>query len=143
MNKKFYDALTASIYVNSMTLAGKAIDTDDRKLRASGLYPDWAPGVHKIGEIYNAEGQTWQCFAGYDNAIYPDIKPGASAWFTFNKPLHGKSALTARPFVAPTGAHDTYKVGEYAIFTDGKTYRCISETAYSPRDYAQAWEAVE
>lgn len=143
MDKKFYDALAASIYVNSMTLAGKAIDTDDKRLRASGLYPDWTAGSHEVGEIYNAEGQTWECFAAYDNAVYPDITPSGPAWFTFNRPLHGKTALTARPFVAPMGAHDTYKPGECMTFTDGKTYRCKAETAYSPTDYAQAWEVVE
>ena len=71
---------------------------------------------------------------------YPDVKPGNTAWHTFNRPLHGTSPATARPFVQPTGAHDMYHAGEYMIWTDGKTCRCKSDTAYSPADYAAAWE---
>lgn len=29
-----------------------------------------------------------------------------------------------------------------SINTDGLTYRCVSDTNYSPEDYAQAWEIV-
>ena len=45
----------------------------------------------------------------------------------------------ARPFVAVQGAHDMYKIGEYAVYGD-VLYRCISDTAYSPEEYAAAWE---
>ena len=38
------------------------------------------------------------------------------------------------------GAHDMYKSGEYMIWTDGNTYKCISDTNFSPVEYAQAWE---
>ena len=40
----------------------------------------------------------------------------------------------------PTGAHDMYKTGEYMIWTDGNTYKCIQDTNFSPEEYAQAWE---
>lgn len=46
------------------------------------------------------------------------------------------------PWIKPTGAHDMYKANEYMVFTDGGTYRCIQDTAYSPTEYAQAWERV-
>ena len=49
---------------------------------------------------------------------------------------------TARPWVAPQGAHDMYRAGEYMVFTDGKVYRCLSDTNFSPTDYPQAWEAA-
>lgn len=42
----------------------------------------------------------------------------------------------------PTGAHDMYKVGECMIWTDGEVYKCLSDTAYSPEEYAQDWEVV-
>lgn len=139
-NQKILDALTSLIY-----LARQQVDTitgsdDDKRIRASGLYSEWTAGAYAVGDIRNAQGQTWECFQAHDNAVYPDIKPGNSAWFTFWRPLHSKTAETARPWVAPTGAHDIYKSGEYMVFTDNKIYKCKSDTNFSPTDYAQAWE---
>lgn len=67
----------------------------------------------------------------------PDKTPALFA------PYHGKTVATALPWVTPTGAHDMYKAGEYMIWTNGTTMRCVSDTAYSPADYAGAWEAVK
>lgn len=117
--------------------------TDDENIRVSVLYPDWEPGSHAVGEIYNAEGQIWECFQVYDNAVYPDIVPGNAAWFTFNRPLHGTSPETARPWVTPTGAHDIYRIGEYMVYTDGLTYRCKADTSFGPTDDPNAWEVEE
>ena len=119
--------------------AASAMD-DDGKIRSSYLCKEWAPGNHEKGEVYNANGQTWGCYQSYDNAVYPDIIPGNPAWYTFNRPLHGKSQDTARPWVAPQGAHDMYHTGEYMIYTDGKLYKCLSDTNFSPEEYPQAWE---
>lgn len=138
MNEKTLAALSGAIYLSRLALKGESADTDDKRLRASGLYPDWTPGVHKEGEIYNARGQVWACIQDYDSAVYPDITPERPAWGTFHRPLHGTSPETARPFVAVTGAHDTYKAGEYAWF-EGALYRCLSETAHSPAEYPGAW----
>lgn len=132
----------AKAYRAAIVAARDAVAEDNARLGIRVLFPDWAAGAHAVGEVYNADGQTWECFAAYDNATYPDIKPGNAAWHTFNRPLHGASPATARPFVQPTGAHDMYHAGEYTIWTDGKTYRCKSDTAYSPADYAAAWEVV-
>ena len=114
---------------------------DDARIRVSGLYEPWAAGQFKVGDIRNSGGQTWECFQAHDCAVYPDIKPGSAAWFTFWRPLHGKSPETARPFVPVQGAHDMYKIGEYAVFEDA-LYKCVQDTAYSPADYAPAWEIV-
>lgn len=35
------------------------------------------------------------------------------------------------------------KAGEYMIYTDGITYRCLSDTNFSPEEYPEAWERVE
>lgn len=132
----------AKAYRAAIVAARNTVTEDNARLVISVLYPDWAAGAHTVGEIYNADGQMWECFQAYDNATYPDIQPGNAAWYTFNRPLHGKSMETARPFVQPTGAHDMYKSGEYMIWTDGRTYRCTADTAYSPADYAAAWEVT-
>ena len=138
MNEKILSALSGAIYLSRLTLRGETPDTDDKRLRAAGLFPDWTPGRHEKGERYSAAGQVWACIQDYDTAVWPDIAPGAAAWGTFHRPLHGDSPETAREFVPVTGAHDTYKAGEYARF-QGALYRCLSETAYSPGEYPGAW----
>ena len=152
MSQDLYAALRSAIYLNALTLNGKTVSTDDQRLRASGLYNEWKPGNHAVGEIFNTYAteslgiewnQTWECFQAYDNAVYPDISPGNSAWYTFNRPLHGKSKETARPFVPVQGAHDMYRAGEYMIYTDELIYKCTQDTNFSPTDYSTAWELVE
>lgn len=153
MTEKGLNALASAIYLSRMTLAGNTITEDDQRIRASGLYPDWAAGAHTVGEIFNtwagvhAEGsewdQTWEVYQEYDNGTFPDIAPGNAAWYTFNRPLHGKSPETARPFVPVQGAHDMYRAGEYMVWTDGLTYRCKIDTSFSPADSADDWEVVQ
>ena len=135
-----YKALESAIYYSQMLANGKSVETDDQRLRASGLFADWAAGSYQVGDIRNAKGQTWECFQAHDNATYPDINPDNAAWFTFWRPLHGKSPETARPFTPVQGAHDMYRAGEYMIYTDGLTYKCLSDTNFSPEEYEQAWE---
>lgn len=141
MTDKLLEALASSIYLSRLTLAGEAVDSDDKRLRVSGLYPDWEPGEHAVGDIYNACGQTWECFAAYDNGVYPDIRPGEAAWYTFNRPLHGTTPETARPFVPVQGAHDMYRAGEHMTL-DGALWRCVSDTNFSPEEYPAAWEEM-
>ena len=137
-----YDALASAIYLSRQSLNGEAIDTDDKRIRASGLYEDWTPGSYQVGDIRNANGQTWECFQAHDNATYPDINPDNAAWYTFWRPLHGTSPETARPFVPVQGAHDMYRYDEYMIYSDGKIYHCIAPngTNFSPEEYEAAWE---
>ena len=129
--------------VRRMVLAQMADLDDDSRIRVSGLYEPWTAGKYEAGDIRNAGGQTWECFQAHDNATYPDIKPGTAAWYTFWRPLHGKSPETARPFVPVQGAHDMYRAGEYMVWTDGRIKRATQDTAYSPADYPPAWEDVE
>ena len=135
-----YNALESAIYYSQMLANGQTVETDDQRLRASGLFADWAAGSYQVGDIRNAKGQTWECFQAHDNATYPDINPDNAAWYTFWRPLHGKSPETARPFTPVQGAHDMYRAGEYMIYTDGLTYKCLSDTNFSPEEYGQAWE---
>lgn len=140
MDSKFYDALASAVYLAKTLLPN--ITDDDQRIRASGLYSEWVAGNHKKGETYNAMGQTWECYQDYDNAVYPDIVPSSVAWSTFNRPLHGKTRETARPFVHPAHAEDIYRYGEWMIWTDGLYYRCVAEngTDFSPEEYPGAWE---
>lgn len=143
MNDKMLNALSSAIFVSRITLTGETVNTDDKKIRASGLYHEWSAGKHSVGDIYNANSQTWECYQAYDNAVYPDIHPDNSAWCTFNRPLHGTTPETARLFVPVQGSHDMYRKGEYMVWIDEKIYRCKSDTNFSPDKYAAAWEKTE
>ena len=146
---KFYrdgeEVLTAAEEIAAMQTAAVAVlrfvTVDNDRLAAGALYPKWIEGEHAAGELYTARGQVWECIQAYDHAVYPDIVPGGAAWGTFHRPLHATSPDTARPWVQPTGAHDIYKAGEYMTL-DGVLYKCLQDTAYSPAEYAAAWEAV-
>ena len=139
------ELLTSDEKIVAMQTAAVAalrfVTVDNDRLAASALYPKWEEGQHETGDIYTARGQVWECIQGYDNAVYPDIVPGGTAWGTFHRPLHATTPEQARPFVAPTGAHDIYEKGEYMTL-DGVLYKCLQDTAHSPTEYADAWEAV-
>lgn len=140
----------ANLYLSKKQ--ARALEDDEDRLHVTALYEDWTSGSYEVGDIYNTHAggnlgdeweQTWECFQAYDTETYPDLVPGNSAWYTFNRPLHGKSVETARPFVPVQGAHDMYRTGEYMIFTDDKIYRCKSDTNFSPTVYPDAWEVTE
>lgn len=144
MTEKDQAALSSAIYLSRLQLAGEAVDTDDKRLLASGLYPNWAPGDHTVGEHYNAGGQTWECHAPYDNAVHPDVTPeNPETWHTFNRPLHGTTPETARPWCKPRhGTTDIYHAGEYMIWTDGSVRRALRDTDFSPEEYPADWEVT-
>lgn len=145
MTQKSLDALESAIYVARQQLAGTPIEDDDQRIRASGLYDEWAAGNHAKGAIYNAMGQTWECYQTYNNAVYPDIAPGSPAWFTYNRPLHGKCPETARPWVQPTHSEDIYRNGECMVWIDGTIQRCTAPygTDHSPEAHPAFWEEVK
>lgn len=139
------EVLTAAEEIAAMQAAAvvalRFVVADNDRLAASALYPKWSEGQHTVGEVYTARGQVWECIQAYDNAVYPDIVPDGAAWGTFHRPLHATTPEQARPFVQPTGAHDIYKAGEYMTL-DGTLYKCLQDTAYSPAEYAGAWEVM-
>lgn len=137
-----YDLLTSTANMTKLLMKGEKPKTADEIIMCSALYDEWKPGKHVVGDIFSVDGDIWECFQNYDNAVYPDIAPGGSAWFTFNKPYHGTSRETARNFVHPTGAHDIYKKGEWAV-QDGKYTKANQDTAYSLAEYPQAWDVEE
>lgn len=62
----------------------------------------------------------------------------ASLWRAY----HGTSEVTARPYIAPTGAHDMYRIDEYMIWTDGQIYRCKMDTDRGPDVLPDRWEEI-
>lgn len=146
LNQKYIPSQEQSVlYFVKEAIKTTARDTDVQKLKLSGLYDEWELGSYSVGDIRNYAGQTWECWTAHDNAIYPDITPdNPQTWANFWRPLHGTSPETARPWTKPVaGTTDMYHVGEYMVYTDDKTYRCVSDTVYNPEEYAQAWEIAD
>lgn len=137
-----YDLLPSTANMVRMLMRGEKPKTADEIIMCSALYDEWQEGKHVAGDVFCVGGEPWECFQNYDNAVYSDIKPGNSAWYTFNRPFHGTSRETARNFVHPTGAHDVYKAGEWAV-QDGKFTKANQDTAYSLAEYPQAWDVEE
>lgn len=130
--------------VGRMVLAQLSDLTADAKLRVSGLYDTWQhETVCEAGDIYNRAGQTWECYAKLDPALNPGVTPDTPAWHNFFRVLHGRTPSTARPFVPPHAEYDMYRAGEYMVWTDGSIKRATQDTAYSPEDFAGAWENAE
>ena len=141
------EAYNTSLMQSLINVSKMFLDTLDEKdsetiLKCDGLIDGWESKNHEIGEVCTANNQTWECFQAHNNKTYPDINPDNPAWFTFWKPLHGKSIETAREFVKPTGAHDIYKTGEYCVY-NGYTYLVIQDTNFSPDEYAEAYKKID
>lgn len=135
------DALASAVYLMRRQFKQSAATMSGGEIVAcAGLAEEWKPGAFAVGDIRKHGGQIYRCCQAHDNASNPDIEPGKSPaqWAAY----HATDAMRARPWVQPTGAHDQYKAGEYMVWTDGKTYRCKQDTAFSPDAYPAAWEAV-
>lgn len=102
-------------------------------------FEPWKKGAYIVGDVRTCNGKPYECIMAHDSTDNPtwDISV-RTLW----KPYHSRKREFALPFEKPSGSHDIYKAGEYMIFTDGKTYLCKSDTAYSPTEYGQAWELV-
>ena len=101
----------------------------------------WKPGPYVVGDVRLYEGIPYKCVQAHDSTGNDAWNPAATPalWMQY----HGTSKQTARPWLAPTGAHDMYKAGEWMIWTDGLAYPCRVDTVYSPADYAAAWGEPE
>lgn len=100
---------------------------------------EWTPDDYKVGAVRMYEGAPHKCIQPHDSRLNPSWNPTVtSLWIQY----HGTSPETARDFVHPTGAHDMYLKDEYMVWTDGTIQRAKMDTAYSPAEYAQAWEIV-
>lgn len=114
-------------------------ENPDGVIRLMYMVKEWAPGSFAMGDVRKYNNNLYKCVQAHDSTQNPAWNPSATPALWAN--YHGTSKDTALPWVAPTGAHDMYKAGEYMIYTDGVIYKAKMDTAYSPTDYAQAWEA--
>lgn len=121
-------------------LVGKIVETPAEVNEYQAAVREWQPGVFAVGDVRQRLGAPYKCVQGHDSTANPTWTPEATPalWMQY----HGTTPESARPWIAPTGAHDMFKAGEYTIWTDDKTYKAKMDTAYSPADYPQAWDEV-
>lgn len=134
------DASITGIRGSLDNFVGKIVDSPAEINENMLIIRAWEPGEYAVGDVRMYEGIPYRCVQAHDSTGNETWNPTvASLWMQY----HGTSAATARPWIAPTGAHDMYLKGEWMIWTDGVVYCCLMDTVYSPADYAQAWEAAE
>lgn len=104
------------------------------------LLKAWKEGVYKVGDVVVFEGDPYRCVQAHDSIGLFSWNPvdAPSLWANY----HGTDADHALTYVQPTGAHDAYKAGEYAIY-NGKTYKCLADgTVHDPATLPTSWEVV-
>lgn len=99
----------------------------------------WKPGVYVIGDVRMYEDIPHKCVQAHDSTLNEAWTPAvASLWMQY----HGTSKETARPWIAPTGAHDAYQSGEFAIY-NGSIYECMMDgNVFSPDTHPAGWKKV-
>lgn len=116
-------------------------DRDDKTIgvKCMSLFPVYTQDKqHNTGDVarHPDTGYPYECMTSYNGTVQQDWTiDNRTLW----KPWHSRDQEYALPWVAPTGAHDMYKAGEYMIWTDEKVYECKQDTNFSPTEYAQAW----
>lgn len=127
-------------YIDDNQAASVKINETVEVVRAWKAGTAAAPVTYTAGDVRKQNDIPYRCVTTHTHQGEADWDPAhaSSLWAAY----HGTSPETARPFVAPTGAHDQYLTGEYVVYTDGKTYKCKQNTVYSPADFPQAWEEI-
>lgn len=119
-------------------LVGKISESTEEVNAYTAAVREWKEGAYAVGDVRMYQGAPYKCVQAHDSTANPGWTPEATPalWMQY----HGTTPESARPWIAPTGAHDMYKAGEYMIWTDGRLKTAKMDTAYSPADYPQAWE---
>lgn len=122
-------------------LVGKIAENTEEVNAYTAAVREWKEGAYVVGDVRMYQGAPYKCVQAHDSTGKPDWTPEKTPalWMQY----HGTSRETARAWVAPSGAHDMYRAGEWMIWTDGAAYKCLSDTVYSPDQYAQAWKKSE
>lgn len=108
-------------------------------IEAIDLHLKWMEGYYETGYTVQYQNNLWKCLQNHDSTGNPTWSPGSapSLWTAW----HATEASLALPWVAPTGAHDAYQAGEFMIWTDGKTYKCLVDAmVWGPDTMPDSWE---
>ena len=131
-----------------MMLARQAMRTAEAEDTATNevidlapLLKTWQPGAYEAGDVRAHAGMPYRCVQAHDSTGIPVWNPADAPSLWAN--LHGTDAEHALPYVQPTGAHDAYMAGDYAVF-GGAVYRCTADgTVHDPMVLSGGWEAVK
>lgn len=128
---------------DTYTSGWKHVDEPDK----SGIYPFSQPlgatDTYMKGDKVSFEGAYYQSNINY-NVWSPTAYP--QGWTklddTSEIPEPGKDDEYPE-FVQPTGAHDTYNIGDKVTY-NGHRYECaMNGNAYSPDAYPQGWHQID
>lgn len=130
--------------IQKETIIEQVKENEDKTLGIAcmTLLDTWIKDNYSVGDVRTDPntGYPYECIQAHDSTVNTDWDIAVR---TLWKPWHSRSLEYALPWEAPTGAHDIYKTGEFMIFTDGKVYKALQDTNFSPTEYAQAWEVQE
>lgn len=136
------DTLESLIRYAREKLMDDLTENDDKTqgIACRGLIPVYVQDrQYEVGDVrlHPKTGYPRECMTAYDGSAQQDWTiDTATLW----KPWHSQKPEYALPWEQPTGAHDMYKAGEYMVWTDGITKKCVQDTNFSPEEYPQAWE---
>lgn len=131
--------------IQTQSVLAQIEQSEDKTLgiKCMALFPVYEQNIqHTAGkaETHPETGYPWECMTSYDGSVQQDWTiDNRTLW----KPWHSRDPEYALPWVAPTGAHDMYKAGEYMIWTDGTVRRCKADTGRGADVLPDNWETVE
>lgn len=138
------DPTAALQEIQTQAILAQIADSEDKTLgiQCMALFPAYVQNkYHEVGEIalHPDTGYPRECILAYDGTVQQSWTiDTATLWRSW----HSRQAEYALPWEQPTGAHDMYHAGEYMIWTDNAVWHCKQDTAYSPAEYLEGWEAV-
>ena len=135
-----YPKMMEMLYILGQLVAedkAAAMPADD-VIAVAEIMPEWKEGQHKADSVVRHDGQPWRCLQTHDSTGNPTWCPGVapSLWANY----HATSADRALPYVAPTGAHDAYNMGEYMVWTDSVVYQSnMDGNVLTPEQNPSGW----
>lgn len=111
----------------------------DLVIQSAEFLLPWEEDNYLPDDVRLWEGQPRKCILAHNSIIHRDWTPATpTLWI----PFHATRQNLALPFVAPTGAHDMYLVGEMMVWTDGEIYECLEDTDRGPDILPDRWERL-
>ena len=123
----------------NMALAPLLADlTDEEVLERISVFPEWRAGVAvTVGEHFRYDGKAYRVAQAHTTQAdwTPNTVP---ALFVEVAPPD-----TIPDWVQPTGAHDTYQIGDQVRFEGQVWESTINDNSWSPTVYPQGWKEVQ
>ena len=146
----FEEKLALAVEFNKRVAAGQKVGqiatadlvrtdalSDEEIEQLVSLYPKWASGIQvKVADLYQ-----------HNDFLYEVIQAHITQedWEPQTVPALWKSRAPEAvipDWVQPTGAHDSYNIGDKVLF-EGQVYESvIGANTWSPSTYPQGWKAV-